>query len=210
MKLLSSYGLTECCATVTFCSYDSSLEERANGVGRFIHSVTGSIQNAHGHELPINNYGEICVKGYTIMSGYYNNGMLQTEFTDKNGWFHTGDMGYLDDALNLHVVGRIKNIIICGGENISPKKVEDAILLFTHIDECVVLGVADSYYGEIPCALIQLADLYAVSFNMDELQSFLKEKLERFEIPRRIMVVEQIPKNENGKYDQETIRKLFS
>ena len=67
-------------------------------------------------------YGEICVKGYSLMKGYYDNGNLLYDFVDKNGWFHTGDLGYIDSKNNLHIVDRIKNIIICGGENISPKK----------------------------------------------------------------------------------------
>lgn len=209
MNLLSSYGLTECCATVTFSSYEDDLEEKAYGVGRFIPGVSGSIQDSCGNELPVMNCGEICVKGYSLMKGYYDNGNLLYDFVDTNGWFHTGDLGYIDSKNNLHIVDRIKSIIICGGENISPKKIEDTILQLSFVDECAVVGIEDKYYGEIPCAVIKSSDLMISNGKEYKIRSYLEETLEKFEIPRKILVVDAIPVNENGKYDKASIRRLF-
>ena len=209
MNLLSSYGLTECCATVTFSSYEGGLEDKAYGLGRFIPGVIGSIQDPCGNELPVMHYGEICVKGYSLMKGYYDNGNLLYDFVDKNGWFHTGDLGYIDSKNNLHIVDRIKNIIICGGENISPKKIEDTILQLSFVDECAVVGIEDKYYGEIPCAVIKSSDLKISNENEYKIKGYLEEILEKYEIPRKILLVDAIPVNENGKYHKVAIRRLF-
>ena len=209
MNLLSSYGLTECCATVTFSSYEGGLEDKAYGLGRFIPGVIGSIQDPCGNKLPVMHYGEICVKGYSLMKGYYDNGNLLYDFVDKNGWFHTGDLGYIDSKNNLHIVDRIKNIIICGGENISPKKIEDTILQLSFVDECAVVGIEDKYYGEIPCAVIKSSDLKISNENEYKIKGYLEEILEKYEIPRKILLVDAIPVNENGKYDKVAIRRLF-
>ena len=202
MTLMSTYGLTECCATVTFCAMD---EDRSSNVGRFISGVQGCIQNQNGELCETGVIGEICVKGYNLMAGFWEKGRIVSCSLDENGWYHTGDMGYLDAEDRLWITGRKKNIIIRGGENISALKLEKAALEFPGILECTVVGVADDFYGEVPYMITKQDD----GVNMSEFSQHLKNVLDRHEYPAKIFTVSNIPTNNNGKYDYQKIHEMI-
>lgn len=155
INLLSSYGLTESCATVTFSSYEGDMTEKAYSVGSFIQGINGCIEDENGDDAVDGQLGEICICGKPLMKGYFSDGVLKHDFLDDRGFYHTGDLGYVDRKGYLHIVDRKKNVIICGGENISPQSVEKRILKSEDVDECIIIGLSDDYYGEIPCVAIK-------------------------------------------------------
>lgn len=204
MYLFSSYGMTECCATITFSTKCDSIVDRAETVGKFIDGVSGCIQGNNNNILPKNQIGEICVKGYNLMQKY--EGVADSvPFTDSEGWFHTGDIGYIDNQERLHITDRLKDIIIKGGENLSPHKISNIALQFEEISECVVIGIEDDYYGEVPIMIINTSE----GFILEKFRSFLKNNLEKSEIPSKIVEMSYIPQNENGKYDKSILKKMF-
>lgn len=198
MKLFPSYGMSETCAGVTFGNDTKMAKRESCYVGKFMDGISGCIKGSDGVILSANEEGEICIKGYNLMKGYYSSGSLNTNFTDSTGWYHTGDMGYIDIEGNLFVTERIKNIIIRGGENISARKIEEVILKNENIYECVVVGVDDAYYGEVPCAWINLR---GGKLDRGEFEMYLIKKLNKNERPKILIVSDFIPKNENGKYN---------
>ena len=202
MKLLSSYGLTECCATVTFCVMG---EDCSTNVGRFIHGIHGCIQNKSGDRCEPGCIGEICVKGYNLMKGFWENGRVKDCNLDTNGWYHTGDLGYLDNEDRLYIAGRKKNIIIRGGENISVLKLTNIALKYPGVYECVVIGIPDDFYGEVPCMMICLSE----NIDVSAFENYLERSLNKHERLAKIMVVDVIPTNDNGKYDYEQIKRLL-
>lgn len=202
MTLLSTYGLTECCATVTFCDPHG---DNACHVGRFLPGVEGCIQSPAGQLLPPEREGEICVRGYNLMTGYLSGDRFTPCPLDENGWFHTGDLGSLDGEENLHITGRLKQIIIRGGENISAQKLALTALELPFVQECAVVGIPHSFYGEVPCMAVKAAP----GFDLPGFRSALAQALPRHEYPAKILVLAEIPVNANGKYDLQALRSLF-
>ena len=203
MKLMSSYGLTEGCATVTFC--DKNDVETDCHVGKFIHGVDGCIKSPDGKLCPVGQEGEICFKGYNLMRGTVENELFVPCEVDRDGWYHTGDLGYLDRNERLHITGRIKDIIIRGGENISIAKLNGAALSHPNVLECATVGIPNDLYGEVPCIMLTSTEhIDETSFEL-----YLEEKLMKYEMPEKIAFVKEIPSNENGKYDFWAIRRFF-
>ena len=203
MKLMSSYGLTEGCATVTFC--DKNDIEADRNVGRFIQGVNGCIKYLDGKYCPIGQEGEICFKGYNLMRGTVENGFFIPCEVDSDGWYHTGDIGFIDQNERLYITGRIKDIIIRGGENISITKLNETALSYPNVLECATVGISNELYGEVPCMMLTSTGY------IDEtpFKRYLKEKLMKYEIPEKIAFVKEIPVNINGKYDFSIIRHFF-
>ena len=153
--LMSSLGQTECTAGITTSSVDDSIEVRSVTVGHFMSHVEGRIADIHtGETLPLGQKGEICARGYTNMQGYYGRPDLTAETIDAEGWVHTGDLGILDENGNVTLAGRLKELIIRGGENISPSEIELALSRMPEAANSKVVGVPDDHYGEEVCACV--------------------------------------------------------
>lgn len=189
LRLMPGYGMSECVGISTM-NYDASVEERAVGVGR-LYPMT---------EVRFTPAGEICVRGATLMLGYYNDAKATEEAIDGDGFLHTGDLGYLDGDGFLHVSGRIKDIIIRNGNNISAVAVEKKLLDAGAKEACVV-GVADKAAGEVPCALI------VSERELD--RTSLKNALTKLEMPVEIKYADKIPLTPSGKPDKQRVRALF-
>ena len=151
------YGMTETSPVSTQTRADDSLDRRVSTVGRVHPHVEVKIVNsATGETLPRGEPGELCTRGYSVMLGYWNEPQKTAEAIDADGWMHTGDLAIMDDKGYLNITGRIKDMVIRGGENIYPREIEE--FLYTHPDvlDAQVVGVPDARYGEELCAWIKI------------------------------------------------------
>ncbi len=203
-KLLQGYGITECSPVVSCNSVENN---RFGSVGRALNSYQIKIVNEENMDaLGTGEIGEICVKGDCVMGGYYNN-EEETQKAIIDGWFKTGDIGYLDVDNYLFIVDRKKDLIINKGMNIYPREIEE--ILYTHekIKSCAVIGAPDSdNSNEVPIAYIELHD--GQELNESTVREFLKPHLAAFKIPRRVYFT-TIPRNSTGKILKRELRKQY-
>jgi fatty-acyl-CoA synthase len=152
--------------------------------------------------------GEICVKGPNIMKGYWNRPEATAKAIDAQGWFHSGDVGYLDDEGYLYICDRLKDMVISGGENIYPAEVESVLFEHPAIAEVAVIGLPDDKWGE---AVTAVAALNAEeTLTLEELRSFAESKLARYKLPLKLHVVPQLPRNPAGKVLKFQLREQLS
>ncbi|WP_194861922.1 AMP-binding protein [Dietzia sp. SYD-A1] len=201
------YGMTETSPVSTQTRADDSLDRRVTTVGRVgQHLEIKIIDPESGETLPRGEAGEFCTKGYSVMIGYWNEPEKTAEALDADGWMHTGDIGEMDADGYVRITGRIKDMVIRGGENIYPREVEE--FLYTHPDilDAQVIGVPDPKYGEELMAWIRLKpgrdDLTA-----EEVRDFATGKLARHKIPRYVHVVDEFPMTVTGKVRKVDMRK---
>ena len=207
MTLLSSLGMTEATAGVTVSRPQDSLTCRSTTVGRFMDHLEGKIVSVeNSQELPVGESGEICVRGYGLMMGYYQEEALTASAIDSDGWLHSGDFGFLDEGGCLHLEGRIKELIIRGGENISPLEVETAMLEVPGVLACKVVGVPHTHFGEEVGAVVVREPNSTVTEN--GIRTWLEKTLERFKIPTVIVFLDKLPLNSVGKVDLQAAKKL--
>ena len=205
MALHPLYGMSESISISCTSPLDPA-ECRATTVGRF-HRDAGCILDQNGKELPRGQEGEICLSGPSIMCGYYGDEEATRQAIDEKGRLHTGDLGYLDDEGYLHISGRIKDIIIRNGINLSPAKIEAAIRGIPGVENAVVVGVRHELLGEAPCALVVLRDGWDMT--ADELKKQLLSRIAKNEIPVTVLFGKEIPLNKIGKPDKQKIKELF-
>lgn len=201
--LQQSYGQTEASPSITFSGYDDAIELKAVSVGRVIPNV--SLRVAHqrdGQMLPAGRKGEIQIRGFNVMKqGYYHMAAETKKAFTWDGWLRTGDLGYLDEKGNLFITGRIKDVIIRCGENISPKEVEDAILEYPHVKDVVVFGQEDDVVQEEVAACLICGEGY----REDELLQYLSRRLAKYKIPKYLYLFQKFPINSNGKLNKKSL-----
>lgn len=196
--LLSSLGQTEATAGITCAALEDPLEVRAETVGHFMDHVEGKIAHMDtGAALSPGQVGEICVRGYVVMQGYDGQPEETARVIDGAGWLHTGDMGYLDGAGNVHMTGRLKELIIRGGENISPAEVEAAAAACPGVELCKAVGVPDAHYGEEVCLCVAVKP--GADWTKEGLRAWLADRLAAFKVPRYILELEEFPRTVTGK-----------
>ena len=150
-----------------------------------------------GEEMPDGVAGEFCSRGYNIMKGYYKMPDATRDTIDKDGWLHSGDLVMRDENGNFRVTGRIKDMIIRGGENIYPKEIEDFMITNPKVSDCQVIGVPDQKYGEEAMACIIL--MKGEEATEDEMREFARQRIARHKVPRYIKFVDTFPMNAAGK-----------
>lgn len=199
INLYSTYGLSEGCTTLsdTFSIRNNKL--RCSGVGRPFPGVDLVLKNQEGKKDEYN--GEICFKGYNLMLGYLKEDGFDLP-VDEEGYFHTGDIGSFDEHKILHIIGRKKDIIIRGGENLSPSLIAQKICLLDGVKDVVVVGIKNDLYGEIVGAYIASNEIK----DIQKLKEEMKKVLTKHEIPSKIIIADNIPLNEAGKPDKKIIR----
>lgn len=197
------YGQTEASPGITQTQICDDFNKKISTVGKPLPFVKVKIVQNVGEfnnkcKL-LNDYkvGEICIKGYNVMCGYFNNKKMTEKVLDKDGWLHTGDIGYIDEAGYLHITGRKKELIIRGGENIYPKEIEDAILSIEGIIQSKVVGIDCETYGEEICAFIIKNSKNNI--NENSIKFYLKEKLAHYKVPKYIFFIDKMPLTTNGK-----------
>lgn len=206
--LLSSLGQTEATAGLTAAYLDDSLEVRAATVGHFMDHVEGKIVHIDtGEELPAGETGEICVRGYLMMAGYFGQPEETAKAIDADGWLHTGDLGWLDERKNIHLTGRLKELIIRGGENISPAEIETVLGNCPEIAECKAIGVPDHHYGEEVCLCIVPRE--GATIDTVEIRALLVQKLAEYKVPKYIVPLDELPKTVTGKVRPTELARLI-
>ncbi len=197
-ELTIVYGLTESSPGCTQSRTDDSVEVRVNTVGRNLPGVECKIVDVEtGQDLPPNVDGEFVARGYNIMKGYYKMPEATKAAIDENGWLHTGDMARCDENGYYKITGRIKDMIIRGGENIYPKEIEDFIYTHPKVKDVQVIGVPDKQYGEEIMACVVLKE--GVTMTEDELKDYVRSHMAKHKTPRYVDFVDDFPMNAAGK-----------
>ncbi len=184
-----SYGLSEASPNVVKSDYRDDQQGRIDGLAKPLPGIEVKIIDpTTGDSLSASEQGEICVKGWSVMKGYYGKADLTAQTIDSNGWLHTGDLGFLTDEGHLRFVGRLKDVFRVGGENVAPAEVEEALLSHPFIAIAQVIGVPDQKYGEVCAAYITLKE--GRILGLAELNDWLRSKIANFKIPKYLAVVE--------------------
>jgi len=192
------YGQTEASPGCTQSRVDDPIEVRVNTVGRPLPGIECKIVDpVTGEDLPDNVDGEFVARGYNIMKGYYKMPEATAAAIDKDGWLHTGDMARRDENGNFKITGRIKDMIIRGGENIYPKEIEDFIYTHPKVRDVQVIGVPDEQYGEEIMACVILKE--GETLTEDELREYIRANMAKHKTPRYIEFVNEFPMNAAGK-----------
>jgi fatty-acyl-CoA synthase len=200
------YGLTEASPGITVTPRDASLDERTLSVGRVLPELEVRIADpATGEPRALGQAGELCVRGYNVMKGYYNNPEATRAAIDADGWLRTGDEATIDAAGVVRITGRIKDLIIRGGENIAPKEVEDCLREHPGIADAQVYGLPDTFFGEIVAAAVRVR-AGAGPLSEDDLVAWCGARLARFKVPKHVRVVVEYPLTASGKVQKYKLR----
>ncbi|WP_298585198.1 AMP-binding protein [uncultured Kocuria sp.] len=193
------YGMTETSPVSTQTRRDDSFERRTSTVGRVgPHLEVKVIDPLTGETVPHGTAGEFCTRGYSVMKGYWNEPEKTAEVIDHDGWMHTGDLGAMDEDGYVQVTGRIKDMVIRGGENIYPREVEEFLLTHPDVVDAQVIGVPDPVYGEEVMAWLRLRD-DAEPLTAESLRAFCDGRIARYKIPRYVHVADEFPMTVTGK-----------
>ncbi len=203
-QITIGYGMTETSPVSFQTKTDDPIEKRVGTVGRVHPHVEVKIIAQDGTTLPTGEKGELCTKGYSVMQGYWNDPEKTKEAIDASGWMHTGDLATLDEEGYCNIAGRIKDMLIRGGENIYPREIEELLYRHPKIQEAQVFGVPDEKYGEEICAWIVLQGKQTAT--EEEIKSFFKGQIAHYKIPRYIRFVESVPMTVTGKAQKFVMR----
>ena len=206
-EILIGYGETEASPLTHLTTREDSLERRTGTVGRNLpHQEAKVVDTGNGHTVALGEIGEICFRGYHIMQGYYGDTEATVKAVDARGWLHSGDLGSMDAGGYVRITGRLKEMIIRGGENIYPREIED--FLFTHpkIAGVAVFGIPDEFYGEQVMAWIQLHP--GEQATTDEIRDFCRGNIAHFKIPGQVRFVDEFPMTVTGKLQKFRMREM--
>lgn len=205
--ITSVYGLTESSPGMTHSVIADSFEARCTTVGKEYPFTEVKVLNPEtGKECAVGEHGEICCKGYLVMKGYYNNPKATEEVIDANGFLHSGDIGVKDEEGYYRITGRIKDMIIRGGENIYPRELEEFLYHLPGVKDVQVVAVPSKKYGEEVGAFIILQD--GVQMTDDEVKDFCRGKIARHKIPKYIFFVDTFPMTGSGKIQKFKLREM--
>ncbi len=198
------YGMTETSPLTTQTAPDDPFEQRVSTVGRAHPHAEAKIVCPKGVILPRGEQGEYCSRGYAVMLGYWDEPGRTAEAIDAEGWMHSGDLGTMDDAGYVRITGRLKDMVIRGGENIYPREIEE--FLYTHpaIEDVAVVGVPDAQMGEELCAWIKLRPGEVMC--EADVREFAAGRIAHFKVPRHVRFVAGFPTTVTGKVQKFVIR----
>lgn len=196
-QITIGYGMTETSPLSFQTRTDDALEKRVSTVGQIHPHVEVKIIDANGAIVPLGKPGELCTRGYSVMKGYWDDEEKTKETIDATGWMHTGDLATLDAEGYCNIVGRIKEMVIRGGENIYPKEIEDLLYRHPKIQDVQVFGLPDKKYGEELCAWIVLQS--QTKATEEEIKQFFQGQIAHYKIPRYMRFVESLPMTVTGK-----------
>jgi fatty-acyl-CoA synthase len=207
LNITSVYGLTETSPGMTHTLLEDSFDVRCNTVGSDYPYVEVKVINPEtGKECAVGEQGEMCCKGFNVMQGYYKNPAATAEVIDKNGFLHSGDLGVKDENGNYRITGRIKDMIIRGGENIYPREVEEFLYQVDGIKDVQVAGVPSEKYGEEVGAFIILKE--DANLLPEDVRDFCKGKIARHKIPKYVFFIDQFPMTGSGKIQKFKLKDL--
>ncbi len=195
--VVTGYGLTETTGIVTMCRHDDPIETIANTAGRAIPDVEVRLVDNNGVDVAIGEAGEILVRGYNVMLGYFGDPAATAETIDADGWLATGDVAVQDESGNVRITDRKKDMFIMGGFNAYPAEIENALLTFPGVSQVAVVGVPDRRMGEVGMAFIVAKP--NMSIVTDDVIAWCRTNMANYKVPRYIQVVDALPMNASGK-----------
>jgi acyl-CoA synthetase (AMP-forming)/AMP-acid ligase II len=216
VRFINAFGQTETASTITVLGPDDhviegteeekekKLERLAASIGKPLPDVELKIVGENGQSLPSNEVGEIFAKGARIMTGYWRDDKKTARVKTKDGWLRTGDNGWMDEDGYVFLAGRGDDMIIRGGENISPEEVEDVLHSHPDIEEAAVIGIPDPDWGQEPCAVVVLKK--GKTTGAEEIMEYCRARLAGFKRPRQVFFVESLPRNSMGKVLKKELR----
>ncbi len=207
-EMTIAYGMTETSPVSFQTSADDPIERRVTTVGRVHPHVEVKIVDAAGRVVPPGTPGELLTRGYSVMQGYWDDDQRTAEAIDKAGWMHTGDLATIDADGYGNIVGRIKDMVIRGGENIYPREIEEYLYRHPKIQDVQVFGVPDQRYGEEVCAWIRLRD--GERATEEEIRDFCRGQIAHYKIPRYIRFVDSFPTTVTGKIQKYLMRQSMT
>ncbi len=218
VSFINAFGQTETGSTITTLGPEDHVitgteEEkekkltRLSSIGKPMSDVEMKIVNEKGHELPVGQVGEIVARGPRVMTGYWKDEEKTEKTIDKEGWVHTGDMGYMDEDGYFFLAGRTTDMIIRGGENISPEEVEAVLHSHPKIEEVAVIGVPDEEWGEQPRAVVVVKQ--GETATADEIIEYCRARMSSFKRPRSVIFVNELPRNPMGKVLKRVLREQY-
>ena len=202
-----AYGMTETSPVSFQSAMDDPIEERVSTVGRVQPHLAVKIVGPDGETLPRGEPGELCTRGYSVMQGYWDDAARTAEALDEDGWMHTGDIATIDAKGYCRITGRIKDLVIRGGENIYPREVEEFLLTHPHIADAQVIGVPDERYGEELCAWVMTRGGAALS--EEEVRDHCRGRIAHYKVPRYVRIVETFPMTVTGKVQKFVMRETM-
>ncbi|MFN2538008.1 MAG: FadD3 family acyl-CoA ligase [Mycobacteriales bacterium] len=197
-EVITAYGLTECNGMATACRQGDPDEIISLTSGRAIPDVEVKVLAEAGQP------GEVLVRGYNVMRGYWDDPEASAEAIDAEGWLHTGDVGVMDDAGNLRITDRIKDMYVVGGFNAYPAEIEQVLVRHEGVSEAAVIGVPDERMGEVGKAFV--VPRTGVSLTPEEIIAYSRERLANYKVPRYVEIVDALPKNATGKVTKNALR----
>ena len=202
--IITGYGLTETCGIATMCRYDDDPVTIATTSGRAIPDVEVLVVDEAGDEVPRGEAGEIVVRGYQVMRGYFEDEAETRATIDERGWLHTGDVGIMDERGYLRITDRIKDMFIVGGFNAYPAEIENLMLRHPGIAQVAVVGVPDDRLGEVGMAFV--VPRAGATVDPDEVLAWCRAEMANYKVPRYVEVLDELPLNAMGKVTKFALR----
>ena len=200
-----AYGMTETSPVSFQSSTDDPIERRVSTIGRIQPHLEVKIIDGDGHTTPVGVPGEILTRGYSVMLGYWADPAATANAVDAEGWMHTGDLGVIDDEGYCNIIGRAKDVVIRGGENIYPREVEEFLYQHPAIQDVQCVGVPDPRYGEELCACIIVKA--GIDVDAEAIRDFCRERIAHYKVPRHVQFVSEFPITVTGKIQKFILRK---
>ncbi|HEY7315017.1 MAG TPA: AMP-binding protein [Gemmataceae bacterium] len=205
-QIAIGYGMTETSPISTLSALDDPLDRRVGTVGRVQPHLEISVRDPAGRIVPRGESGEFCTRGYSVMCGYWNDETATNNAIDAAGWMHSGDLAVMEESGYVHIVGRLKDMIIRGGENISPREIEEVLVAHTDVSEVQVIGVPSHRYGEEVMAWVRPRP--GATPTERELTTYCRSCLSAFKVPRYWRFVETFPMTVTGKIQKYRLRQM--
>ena len=207
-EMTIGYGMTETSPVSTQTALDDPLERRVSTVGRVHPHVEIKIIDTEGRVVPRGTPGEFCTRGYSVMLGYWDDEERTRQAVDATGWMHTGDLATMDDDGYCNIVGRIKDMVIRGGENVYPREIEEFLYRHPKIQDVQVFGVPDPRYGEEICAWIRVRSGEVLM--AEDVREFCRDQIAHYKVPRHIRFVDEFPMTVTGKIQKFIMRERMT
>ncbi len=203
--IVITYGQTECSPGMTMSQTDDPVELRVSTVGRLLPNCEGKVVDPEtGEIVPPNTQGEICTRGYHVMRGYYKMEEATAQAIDADGWLHTGDLGTCDENGYYSITGRIRDMIIRGGENIYPREIEELVYRHPAVSDVQVVAVPSQKFGEEVCAFVIIKE--GETFDADGIKAFVAERMSRHKVPSFVLAIDAFPMTASGKIQKYKLR----
>jgi fatty-acyl-CoA synthase len=201
------YGMTETSPVSTQTAADDTLDRRVGTVGRVHpHVEIKVVDPATGRTLPRGEPGEFCTRGYSVMLGYWDDEERTAEAIDRAGWMHTGDLATMDEDGYVNIVGRIKDLVIRGGENVYPREIEEFLYGHPDIADVQVIGVPDTRFGEELMAWVKVRD--GAELTEDAVKEYCRGRIAHYKVPRYVRFTEEFPMTVTGKVQKYRMREI--